>query len=290
MAIDPALLAWMTSASLSEGIRFDLLTLQTHNNLTLRWTSGDTSVLTTDGRLFSRGPDFERSKVRLAAGLQVSDMDLSIFVDDSVLIGGLPALKFAQRGLLDGATVTLEWAYFDSNGVFKGSFQRFSGISGPAEMELGRIDMTVRNELARLNVMVPRESYQPGCLNQLFDPNCGLNAANFTVARAVTAVPSGRAGFMGFTASGLTQAAGYFDLGVVEFRTGPLASTVHTVRSHGAGGVITVARPWPVLPQVGDSFVVVPGCNRSLARCEGTFNNRGRFRGTPFVPAPETVA
>lgn len=288
--IDPTLKAWMVSAERSAAFRFDLLTIAPRSTAVLRWTDGDRKVLTTDGRLFVRGPDFERSKIRLAAGIQVSDMDLTLFVDDSVTVGGMPALAFADRGLFDGAAVTLEWAYFDTDGLFKGSFQRFKGVTGPAELEMGRIDFKVRSEIARLNVMVPREVYQPACLNQLFDGGCGLDPDAWAVSGTVTSVGTGRSGLMQFTASGLTQAAGYFDLGAVEFRTGQLSRTVRTIRAHAPGGVLSFAQPWSVAPAVGDTFSALPGCNRTVARCAGTFGNQLRFRGTPFVPSPETVA
>lgn len=294
MSVDPDLLAWMVAADRSDGFRADLLTMITHQGYVLRWTSLDRKVMTLDGRVFVPGPAFSRSRIRLAAGVQVSDMDLTLHVDDSVVVGGLPALHFAERGLFDGCEVTLEWAYFDTAGVFKGLIQRFAGKTGPASLELGEIGFKVRSEIAALNTMVPREVYGAGCLNSLFDHRCGLDADAFSVSGSVTSVPSGRAGVMQFTASGLAQAAGYFELGAIEFRTGTLAKVTRTVKAHAAGGVLSVAMAWPQAPAVGDTFKVVPGCNRTMGACANKFNNlrfgRLAFRGTPFVPAPETVA
>lgn len=290
MSVPADLVAWLVAADRHAGFRVDLITVSPKGYPALRWTSADRKVMTLDGRVFRPGPGIDRGKIRLAAGLQVSEMDLGLEVDDTVMVGPLRALTFAQRGLFDGAAVTLEWAYFDTARVFKGSHQRFSGTAGPAELEAGRIDLLVRSDISKLNVAIPREVYQPQCLNQLFDARCGLDADAWAVAGAVTAVPAGRAGFLQFVASGLGQQGGHFDLGAVEFWSGDNESVVRTVKAHAAGGVITLAQPLPVVPAVGDTFVVIPGCNRSQARCLGTFNNRRRFRGTPYVPAAETVA
>lgn len=290
MSLDPDLLAWLLTADRDSFLRPDLLTVQPRGKAPLRWTSADRTILTPDGRLFKPGPGITRSKIRQAAGIQVSDMDITLAVDDSVVIGGLTALAYAERGGFDGARVTLEWAYFDNDGVFKGLQRKFGGMTGPAQLELGQIEFKVRGDTARLNAMVPREVYQPACLNQVYDGLCGLDVEDWRVTGVVTSVGTGRAGMMAFTAAGISEPAGYFDLGAIEFRDGPLEGVLRTVKQHAAGGVISVAMAWPALPEVGDTFVAVPGCNRTEARCINTFNNRLRFRGTPYVPAPETVA
>lgn len=290
MSIAPDLLAWLTAADRVDGMRVDLLTVAPRGFPAQRWTTADKRVMTVDGRVFTPGPGIERSRIRLTSGIQVSDMDLTLFYDELVTIGGIPMFEFAERGLFDGADVLLEWAYFDAAGTFKGSHARFSGQTAPAEFEMGRLDFKVRSAISKLNVAVPSEVYQPGCLNQLFDARCGLDPDDYVLVGTVTGIGTGRAGAMTFTAAGLTQDPGYFDLGVIEFLSGPNDGVLRTVKAHGAGGVLSVAMAWPATPLVGDTFNVVPGCNRTLQRCVGTFNNRARFRGTPFVPAPETVA
>jgi hypothetical protein len=34
---------------------------------------------------------------------------------------------------------------------------------------------------------------------------------------------------------------------------------------------------------------VYPGCDKQQATCRGKFANLARFRGQPYVPAPETI-
>jgi hypothetical protein len=53
--------------------------------------------------------------------------------------------------------------------------------------------------------------------------------------------------------------------------------------------MITVIPPLVAAPSPGDTFTAWPGCDRMLATCEIKFNNRLRYRGQPWIPAPETA-
>jgi uncharacterized phage protein (TIGR02218 family) len=53
--------------------------------------------------------------------------------------------------------------------------------------------------------------------------------------------------------------------------------------------VITVLQPLPAAVVSGDAFEIYPGCDKTKATCENKFANLIRFRGYPFIPAPETV-
>lgn len=288
MSADPDLIAWMVAADREACFRLDFLTIKPRGLSRLQWTSGAGRQLLPDGRLFVEGPGIERDNVSLSAGLQISEMNLTLHVDDTVLINGMTALRFAERGGLDGAEVKLEWMYFDENRVFKGGFVRFSGMSGPATWEGGTIDLIIRSATSALNVMVPREAHQPACLYQVFDPKCGLDEAAWRVTGHVTSVGANRAGLMGM-GTDLVNPDGYFDLGLLQFSGGALSGVMRTVKRY-ASGLVDFAIPLPVQPTVGDAFTVLPGCNRSTSVCENRFNNRNNFKGTPHVPAPETVA
>jgi uncharacterized phage protein (TIGR02218 family) len=118
----------------------------------------------------------------------------------------------------------------------------------------------------------------------LYDGGCGLNKASFTVSGTVTG-----AGYPTFTASGLTQPNGYFAQGVVTFNTGLNAGLSRTVKRHSSGGLIT-PYTFPHIPQVGDTFSIYPGCDKTTGSqgC-AKFSNIAKFRGFPYVPSPETA-
>jgi uncharacterized phage protein (TIGR02218 family) len=121
----------------------------------------------------------------------------------------------------------------------------------------------------------------------VYDAGCALNRATYTSTATITTSVDPLK--LSFTASSLSQAAGYFTLGAVRFVTGANAGVLRTVRGHAAGGVITLVQPTPAAVAVGDQIQIYPGCDRSKATCVSRFNNLIRFRGTPYIPAAETV-
>jgi uncharacterized phage protein (TIGR02218 family) len=133
--------------------------------------------------------------------------------------------------------------------------------------------------------MVPRDVYQPGCLNTLYDAACGLNRTTYQVTGTTTsATDAARLVF----SHGLAQAAGYFDLGVIQFTSGANAGISRSVKTH-TGSTLSVMQPWPAPVASGDAFKAWPGCDKTRSTCETKFSNTIRFRGHPYIPMPETV-
>jgi hypothetical protein len=94
----------------------------------------------------------------------------------------------------------------------------------------------------------------------------------------------------------LSQASGYFTLGVITFTSGENAGVSRSIKTYSqSGGVVDVTAPLPAVPAVGDAFTISPGCSLALSStnpngCQqwqpSTWQNR--FRGQPFVPPPTT--
>lgn len=81
--------------------------------------------------------------------------------------------------------------------------------------------------------------------------------------------------------------SGYFAQGVITFTSGPNSGLKRTVASYAAGGLITLVLPLPVAPVAGNTFSIVPGCDKQMLTCEQKFNNLINFGGQPFIPQPE---
>jgi len=74
----------------------------------------------------------------------------------------------------------------------------------------------------------------------------------------------------------------------VKFTSGLNTGVSRTLRSYTPGQFVSIA-PWPFAVAPGDSFTAYPGCNKAMGTCNTKFGNLLRFRGQPFVPAPDTV-
>jgi uncharacterized phage protein (TIGR02218 family) len=165
-----------------------------------------------------------------------------------------------------------------------GAWIRFAGrVSGVQTLGKTQAVVACASWLDLLSMRLPADVYQSSCLNALGDARCGVNLAAFAVAAQASAGET-----QTVIPTALTQPTGWFDLGKVVFTGGVNAGLARTVKSYDASGAITLVSPLPSPPAVGDAFTAYPGCDLSMATCQGKFDALARFRGQPFVPAPST--
>lgn len=279
-----ALAALLNSIGATQLVMADLYTITLAGGQVLRYTSNDVA-LTVAGNVFQVGPVLTRGRISLSLGINVDTLDVRVSADPSVQINGVPMMQFLAARGLDNARLMLERLFADAAGTPTGTLVSFTGRV--ASINGGRHEKTieVKSDTELLNVMIPRDVYQPGCKNTLFDDRCGLSRAAYTVSGSASgASNAARTSF----ACTLTGSAGYFDLGVVSFTAGANAGISRTVRSY-AGGQLMVSQPWPLPVAAGDAFTVYPGCDKLKNTCSSKYGNLGRFRGEPYIPAPETV-
>jgi uncharacterized phage protein (TIGR02218 family) len=283
----------------------DLYTFTLVGGGVLRYTSYDTDIVY-NGNTYAcggqGGPFFDRSgnkaKCRWKIGVEVDTLSFDV-IPGAALVNGQPFLSAVRQGVFDGAELELGRAFFAPPG--QGShppvaIQAATGIvvlflGRVAEIDAGRSLATfnVNSHLELLNQNLPRNLYQPGCVNTLGDASCGVALASFAVA--ATAAAGSTASII--NASVTNPLAGYFDQGKVTFTSGANAGLSRSVKQcvFGAPGTIALLAPFPNAPAPGDAFTLFPGCDKSLGvnGCP-KFDNVPNFRGFPFVPVPETAA
>jgi len=130
--------------------------------------------------------------------------------------------------------------------------------------------------------------YQIPCPYALFNPNdCKVDRAAFEYPTTVAAV-SGLA---------LTTAAKHSTLpypgGFIEFADGTPPVTERRLIVAVSGLVFTLSRPFSAAMTAGKSVVLLPGCDHTMATCDGVFANRLNYGGfigmptkNPFTGAP----
>ena len=270
----------------------DVYTVTLPGGAVLRWTGSD-RVLSFGGNDYLLGPKIKRGRVRFVVGVEVSTLDVSLWDEGSTQVNGKPLLAFvAARGLY-GARIKLSRAFWGiGTPAPTGALTWFTGRVADTTLDRNEARIVVKSDLEDLDVMVPAEVYQPGCLNDVYDADCGADRAAFTHASTASAASNATRITFGHS---LAQASGYFDLGVITFTSGPNAGISRTVKRHVSGGQFTVLQPWPFAVTVGDAFTATAGCNKSKGDANGCpkFHSAAnvivRFRGQPFIPVPETV-
>lgn len=123
-----------------------------------------------------------------------------------------------------------------------------------------------------------RRLYQKGCPHVVYGPGCGLDCDDFKVVRTVATI-TGTTITLG-TLSG--YADGYFAGGYLEWEKSAGVFERRAIRSQ-VGSVVTIGFPIPGLA-ASASVNLYPGCDHSLATCDGKFVNRLNYGGQPYFP------
>lgn len=273
-------------------LALDLLEITLADGTVLRYTTADMPI-PWGGHTWDPGILWERSEPSLKAGLETDNMTATAFADENDLINGIPFHDFVRRGGFEGAYLVLRWAYYsyDQLPPFApvGALWGFSGkIWEPMTGGL-KAQFTVKSPLAGLNQKMPWRLYQAPCGRTLYDAGCGVDKDDYAVTGAVQAGSTAQV-----LQTVLSQAAGWFDLGWLEFTSGALDGTVVTIKRHGGDNTLTPLPPLLQAPAPGDTFTAWPGCDHTMAACQNKFTTRPQpwyqyYGGLPFIPQPETA-
>jgi uncharacterized phage protein (TIGR02218 family) len=223
-------------------------------------------------------------KLKQTCGVDIDEQSIDISFKPISTIAGLSWPIAVREGRFDGATIDRARAVLTQPGgtvIGDAAIVMFHGLVATVD-NIGRLSckMTVKSMLNKLAVDMPRDIWQPSCLNTLYDGLCTMVKAANGASGAVGASPS--LTFIPWSGS----AADVYDQGTITFESGANVGVSRTVRQSTISG-LTLSRPLDYLPAVGDGFVVYKGCDKTMATCQARFNNRANFRGFPFVPPPE---
>lgn len=265
----------------------DLYTVTLADAQVFRWSGSDVQI-PANSQTWVLGPGLKRGTLRWSVGLEVDRVAIDITDNLATVISGLALIPFIAGGGMAEARVQIDRAFWPLGATTPtGLLGWFAGrVSDIPDINRFSARMEVVSDLELLDVMVPRDVYQPACLNTVYDSACGLVKATFQVSS--TASGASHTNQTKFPHS-LGQAAGYFNLGVVSFASGPNAGLKRTVKEHNANDIV-VALPWPYAVASGNAYTIRPGCDGLQATCTAKFSNLARFRGQPYIPAQETVA
>ncbi len=231
------------------------------------------------GTTFRAASGFQPSEVEAATGLAASSSDVAgAFSSDAISAEDL------TLGLYDGAKVevyVVNWADVSQHMLEE-------------VRELGEVTRTENHFQAELRGLAARLDQAQGrvfsrrCDAELGGKRCGivLTSANYSASGAVLA-----AGKSQVTVSGLGgYSSGYFRYGVLTFSNGELNGIAADIGAHKkTNGSVTLTfwLPLAKAPQVGDTFDIVAGCDKSFATCKAKFDNALNFQGFPHMPGSD---
>lgn len=239
------------------------------------FTSHDAPIVF-DGHTYEASAGFMPSAVQTTSGLAVDDLELEgLLSSESITQQDLVA------GLWDGAEVWLyQVNYLD---LTAGAVICRRGWIGEVRSGKTSFVAELRGVAQRLSQQIG-QFYSPSCRADFGDGRCKLNLASFTVTGAVTGVTNRHV----FTDSSRTEAAGFFDLGLIAFTSGANSGFSQEVKTFSSG-VITSELSFPNAITIGDAYVLQQGCDKTFATCKDRYNNIVNFRGEPYVPVIDAL-
>lgn len=269
-------------ANNSQFFMADLYTITLVGGFVVRYTNYDSNLVVNGNAFAPFG--IQRSNTRVTVGLEVDSLTIDVFPASIDLLNGVAWLSAARTGALDSATVKVERLYMPTPGdTSLGTITLFQGRVSDVQAGRSTAQLTVKSELELFDTQLPRNMFQSGCINTLYDHACGLNKSSYAwnaivqAGATTTTIPISPAPY-----------DGYFALGSIQFTSGVNNSIRRSVRGF-SGGVLVLALPLVSAPAAGDSLTGYPGCDKLQGTCSGKFNNVINFRGFPFIPDPETA-
>lgn len=250
--------------------------LERTDGTVLRFTEHDRE-LEVDGETFLPTASFDPSTIKASGDLAVDDLDVQGAFDSSLITA-----EDLMAGRYHGATFYVAEVLWDNPGAGK-DVLRF-GWLGRVREAGGRFVAELLGPTVKLQQPL-LELYSPGCRATLGDARCGVDLGPLTQVGTVTTVYDRRA----FDASGLTLLdPEYFHFGKVAWTSGANAGLEMEVQGSD-GTLVALFLPMPFPVEAGDTFDIVPGCNKALGTCRDKFDNVLNFRGHPHVPVSDDL-
>jgi uncharacterized phage protein (TIGR02218 family) len=239
--------------------------------------------VTTIPAITNPGPLIQRGGIRNARGLEVQTLDVTLLCANQPALGGVSIQRYALNGGFDGAALRVDRAVMATWGdTSAGIICLFEGNVAGVDPSSTKVVLHLKSELEKLQIQMPRVLWQIYCNNWVGDHACGVNLAAYTVTGIASGTPT-TTSLPGAPA----QPDSYYRDGVIVMLTGANAGARRSVAAY-ADGILVPAVPFPAAPEVGDTFSVYPGCDRTKGDggC-ARFSNLSRFRGMPDIPVAE---
>jgi uncharacterized phage protein (TIGR02218 family) len=253
------------------------------------WSSwdGGAGIAWNGNTYVSQSPWLTRSKWSLTNTMEVPSLEIVLRAGDGGFAGGAQIKQQIHNGLFDGAGVFLSRAYMTAPGstAALGALPLFGGVVAEITIAGARVTIAAKGKNNLLDQYAPRNVYQAGCSHNFCDVNCTLNAATFTTGYAVGA--GATAAFVPWSGAAPANAALYAN-GQIRFTSGPCSGQSRTIMN-GNGAGLNLAYPLYEMPNAGDSFTALQGCDKTLATCRTVYNNLQHRRAFDFVPPPDTT-
>ena len=235
-----------------------------------------TSDLTISSVLYKAATGFSPTSVETKDKFSVDNLDVS---------GILDAASITEVDIMAGKYDFAEILIFMVNvtDLTQGIITHRRGWLGEVSLKNGQFVAEVRGLAQKLQQNIV-ELFSPTCRAVFGDNRCKANLASYTVGGTVNTITSRQV----FISTAMTQAAGYFSGGEIQWLTGANAGRRMEIKQFG-NTQFTLVLPMPNNVAVGDTYNAIAGCDKTIGTCASRFSNAVNFRGEPYVPGMDKM-
>lgn len=235
-----------------------------------------TSDITFNSQLYKAATGFAPTSIETQDQFSVDNLDVAGILDSSAI---------TEADIMAGKYDFAEILIFMVNvtDLTQGSIIHRRGWLGEVSLRNGQFIAEVRGLAQKLQQNIG-ELFSPTCRAVLGDSRCKVALAGFTASGSVSTVTSRQV----FISNAMTQAAGYFSGGEVQWLTGANAGRRMEVKEF-SNKQFTLVLPMPNAITAGDTFNAIAGCDKTFTTCYSKFSNAVNFRGEPSVPGMDKM-
>lgn len=247
------------------------------NGTTVRLTSYPVDLTMSNSTIYQADNGYEPTAYGATAAFSPSAIDL----EGICVVSGISRDAMAS-GVFDNARVYIFKCDYLS--PVENYEEITAGFFGKTTLDDDKYRVEGMSLIDAMNQTVGR-SIKPGCDARFGSSRCGISIATVQATGSITSVTSNQV----VRDSSRSEAADWFGAGTIKFTTGANAGLpAMDIRSYSADGTITTFDPLYYAPQVGDAFVLVPGCRKRREDCRDKWGNIINFQGFPDQPTSST--
>lgn len=256
------------------------------DGVVLGFTAHDEPVIIA-GTDYEPCASLQGSAIQSSAALgEVGNQDLVGIISDERI-----SAQDLAGGVYQGARVEV-WLYPWSDAGGELPVRVTAGYIATTEQGDVSYKAEVLTDGERLRQRALTGSYTASCRWVLGDAMCGVDLAPLTVAGGVTGIltPSARinASRRTFLDAGLADPDGYFSGGRLVWLTGANAGQSSEVKDN-QGGVVTLWDSMLDEIELGDTYEIQPGCDKTATTCKAKYANYLNYGGFPDIPGKDSL-
>jgi uncharacterized phage protein (TIGR02218 family) len=232
--------------------------------------------LVINGLTYYAATGFTPSAVANNSELSVDNLDVEGVLDSDAI-----SEADILAGLYDFAEIEVFMVNY--NDLTQGAINLRTGWLGEVKLGKSRFVAEVRGLMQNLAQGIG-QLYSASCRAKLGDARCGIDIADFTVTGSLTSVTNNQV----FKDSTRTEDSGWFSGGKLTFTSGNnngLSMEIKEFRNKEV--TLVFAMPYDV--EVGDTYSMYAGCDKTFDTCITKFTNAMNFRGEPHVPGMDKM-